>query len=215
MLSAIQVTLSESNKPGIDFELKPASFLGVLGSQAEQLLAVLAGRRSPGKGQVFMDQGLLPACSRANLAFATSLEDHLSLMAMVNQGRRCFAHCCPRSHQSDVVHAALEWVGLADQRFQECASLSRDQQAMVALATAVAALWDPPQQGGRYLLIPSFIQPQSGSVRRFFLSLLRELVSEGFAVLLGLDCQGSRWETDETFLVSDDCIHRLNLRDIA
>jgi iron complex transport system ATP-binding protein len=153
----------------VSVRFQPGRFnviLGPNGAGKSTLLRLATGLAKPTSGDVRYDDKLLDsfepetlARTRAVLSQHVHLAFPLPVIDVVMMGRYPHYGRVASGHDREIVHRALEMVGMVDKREQAYPTLSGGEQQKVQLARVLAQIWnyDPPAAGmprqHRYLFL--------------------------------------------------------------
>jgi iron complex transport system ATP-binding protein len=153
----------------VSVRFRPGRFnviLGPNGAGKSTLLRLATGLAKPTQGEVRYDDRPMSSFDAPTLARARAvLSQHVQLafslpvIDVVMMGRYPHYARVPTAHDRDIVHRALEVVGMTDKRDQPYPTLSGGEQQKVQLARVLAQIWnyDAPPAGTprphRYLFL--------------------------------------------------------------
>jgi iron complex transport system ATP-binding protein len=191
VLAAGAITVSAGGKTLLKdatLEVRPGEFLALAGENGagkSTLLRVLAGDLRPKSGQIGMNgyplerwrlrerahlRAVLPQDSAVAFGF-TALETAL-------MGR--YPHCDGMPGECDrrIAREALERLDAAHLEQRLVTTLSGGERARVALARALAQIWEADERGPRYLLLDEPVASLDLAHQHNALRLVREFVRE-------------------------------------
>lgn len=132
--------------------------VGPNGAGKTSMLRVLTGERSPSTGAVLLDEQPLDAVAperlarrRAVLPQSSTLTFGFTVEEVVLLGRT--PHVTTRARNREVVAHAMDVAGVAHLSRRRYPTLSGGEAQRVQLARALAQIWEPADEGERYLLL--------------------------------------------------------------
>jgi iron complex transport system ATP-binding protein len=176
----------------VDFSLQAGelhALLGPNGAGKSSLLKLLSGEWIPDSGQVELDDvplarisALSLARKRAVLPQADSLRFGFTAEQVVELGRHpCLKHGPER--EREIVLAALESTGTLSLRDRRYPSLSGGERARVQFARVMAQIWEPQDEGARYLLLDEPTANLDLAHQHDCLAIARQFAAAGVGVL--------------------------------
>ncbi|HHP7238487.1 heme ABC transporter ATP-binding protein [Longibacter sp.] len=165
--------------------------IGPNGAGKTTLLRTASGTQVPSAGRVRMDNRALTAFTaheqalrRAVLPQKVSLPFSFSVIDVVLMGRTPHVRGATESESDlEIAFAALDRVAMTDFADRDYATLSGGEQQRVHLARALAQVWDPPDDGHRYLLLDEPTASLDLAHQHGVLSIAVALAAEGAGVL--------------------------------
>jgi len=165
--------------------------VGPNGAGKTTLLRTVSGTQALSSGSVRMDDRALTAFTaheqalrRAVLPQKVSLPFSFSVIDVVLMGRTPHVRGATESETDiEIAFAALDRVAMTDFADRDYATLSGGEQQRVHLARALAQVWDPPDNGHRYLLLDEPTASLDLAHQHGVLSIATALAVEGAGVL--------------------------------
>lgn len=178
----------------VDVSIRPGRITAVVGRNGagkSTLLRALAGEAPLHRGEVALEGrplGSWPLCDvarrravlpqRSTLTFAFPVEE------VVGLGRMPHARTSSADRDRSVVEAALRRAGADELVGRSYPTLSGGERQRVHLARVLAQIWEPPAEGGRYLLLDEPLSAQDLGRQHRMMTLLREVAEEGVGVMV-------------------------------
>lgn len=187
--------LDHASLSNIDFRVKAGELVALYApdlQHAQALFHILSGRCNPVQGHVACNgqrtSQMTPSCRRSSISCLSPqdhLPRHLRVLEVVTLGRSCGGPIT--THDQDVAHAALEWVGIAHFRNRRLGDLTPGEQFQVCFARAAAQIWDQPKQGCSYMLATLTHKQVDRWTQERLLYLLDQLRHENYGVVVALE----------------------------
>ena len=201
----------------IDLEIRPGEVLAVLGPNGAgktTVLRLLAGELPPSRGVVMLDGKPLPhyraadlARRRAVLPQSESLRFGFLGHEVVALGRYPWGGGAAPS-ESSIVMEAMRAAGALEFAERRYTQLSGGERTRVQLARVFAQIWDPGDQGPRFLLLDEPTANLDLAHQHEVLGAVRRFASTGVGVVMVLhDLNLAQRYADRVLLLHEGRVH--------
>lgn len=197
MIEATDVSFAVRGKPivqGVSLQVLPGEILAVVGPNGagkSTLLRLLTGELKPTTGQIHLEQKplrewtrLALAQRRAVLLQRSSLSFAFTALEVVSMGRIPHHRGAESARDQAIAAQALASVGLGGFADRLYPTLSGGEQQRVQLARILAQIWEPPDDGARYLLLDEPTSSLDLAYQQQTLRLAQSFAAAGTAVFV-------------------------------
>ncbi|ADM10776.1 hemin ABC transporter ATP binding protein [Parvularcula bermudensis HTCC2503] len=197
-----------------DIALVPGSFLAICGPNGagkSTALSLLDGSERPTSGKVTLEGRSLSSIGRGELARRRAVVPQRHLLSfpflvheVVAMGRMPHERRSTRHQDEAICREAMALLDIAPLAERNYLTLSGGERQRVMIARALAQVWEPSDEGARYLLLDEPTAALDLKYQIKLMKLLKRLAGEGWAIGAVLHDLGlvRRW-CDEVLLMKD------------
>jgi iron complex transport system ATP-binding protein len=167
--------------------------VGPNGSGKSTFLQAFSGDRKPESGAVFYDGREVDHAGKAALARRRAVmsqlpELHFPLRVddIVMMGRYPHFSFQPSGRDKGICGEAMSRLGISTLAGRDYLTLSGGERQRVQFARALAQIWDPPEEGCRYLFLDEPVSSLDIHYQHQLLQLARSLIQENIVIVIVL-----------------------------